>query len=617
MLEELLPYYERELGYLRQMAGEFAARFPKIGRRLQIDGDQCEDPHVERLIEAFAFLAARIHRKLDDEYPEITEAFVQVLYPHYLRPIPSATILQLCTDPEKPEITGRYTIPRRQGVLAPETQGVKCRFRTCYGTDLWPITLTAARLDLTQNSEYLRTLTSAAAVITLDLATQGNLNFAALKMDQLRFFLDGNAPLMNLLYELIFSRLSGVRISDGTDDPSHVVMLPKEAVRPVGFGAEESLLDFDARSFVGYRLLSEYFAFSDKFMFFDLTGLDHPKLLHGGKTLRIQLLLSHYAETERHARLLQTLCAQNFKLGCVPVVNLFQQAADPIRITHQQATYPVVVDGRKPGAFEVYSIDSVVRVEKDASLETHEEVPPFYSIHHFSGEADPPFYWYATRERSVREHDRGTDMELALVDLEFRPVRSEAEVLSLDLTCTNRDLPEAIPFGGSSGTSDEFTLPNHAVVKHANLLRKPTASLRPPSKRGLQWRLISHLSLNQLSMVAHGREVLQEVLGLYNSTESMAVSKQIQGIASVSAHPVTARVPGRECASFARGIEVSMTFDENYYVGSNLFLFASVLERFFAHFCAPNSFVKFRMFTRQQEGEVAQWPPRAGETALI
>lgn len=615
MLEELLPYYERELGYLRELSGEFAARYPKIGRRLQINGDQCEDPHVERLIEAFAFLSARIHRKLDDEYPEITEAFIQVLYPHYTRPIPSATILQLTTDPEKPEITGRYTIPRHQTVLAPETQGVKCRFRTCCETQLWPVTLKSASLELAQNSEYLRTLTSAEAVITLELETQGNLSLAALRMDRLRFFLDGNPPLMHLLYELIFSRLAGVRISDGTDGPARVVTLPREAVRPVGFETEEGLLEFDARSFVGYRLLSEYFAFPDKFMFFDLTGLEHAKLLHPGSRLKIQLLLSRYGESEHHARLLQTLGTANFKLGCVPVVNLFEQPAEPIRVTHQQSSYPVVVDGRKPGAYEVYAIDSVVRVERTSAQESRQSVPPFYSIHHFSGEEQHPFYWYATRERSVRKNDKGTDLELTLVDLDFHPVRPEAEVLSLDLTCTNRDLPEGIPFGGTTG--DGFTVPSHAVVKQAVLLRKPTPSLRPPAKRGLQWRLISHLSLNQLSMVAHGKEALQEVLGLYNYTDSQAMAKQILGIADIRSRPITARVPGKEFTSFARGIEISVTFDECQYVGSNLYLFACVLERFFAHFCPPNSFVKFRMFTRQQEGEVAQWPPRAGETTWI
>ncbi|WP_005032959.1 type VI secretion system baseplate subunit TssF [Holophaga foetida] len=617
MLEELLPYYERELGYLREMAGEFALRYPKIGRRLQIDGEQCEDPHVERLIESFAFLTARIHRKLDDEYPEITEAFIQVLYPHYLRPIPSATIVQISTDPDKPELSGRYTIPRHHPVVAPIIQGVKCQFRTCYDLDLWPIALNRAGLELAQNSAHLRTLTTAAAVINLELNTLSNLNFETLKLDKLRFFLDGNAPLMHLLYELIFSKLIGIRVTDGSDDPSHTVILPKEALRPVGFSPEEGLLDFDTRSFPGYRLLTEYFAFPDKFMFFEVTGLDHPKLRHPGSRLKIQLLLSHYAETERHTRLLQTLNAQNFKLGCVPLVNLFQQAGDPIRITNQQSTYPVTVNGRKVGGFEVYSIDAVTRVEKGFGEEIHQEVPPFYSINHFSTEREQSYYWYATREASTRRDDRGTDVELALVDLDFKPVRPESEVLSLELTCTNRDLPASIPFGGAGNTGEGFTVPNHGIVKRVALLRKPTPSLRMPAKAGLQWRLISHLSINQLSMVAHGKEALQEILGLYNYTDSPAMAKQIQGIVSVETKPTTARLPGPGFVSFARGLEVTMTFDENGYVGSNLFLFASILERFLAYFCAPNSFVKFHMFTRQQEDEVHHWPARAGETALI
>jgi len=617
MLEELLPYYERELGYLRELTGEFATRYPKIARRLQIDADQCEDPHVERLIEAFAFIAARIHRKLDDDYPEIAEAFIQVLYPHYTSPIPSATILHLRTESEKPEISGRYVIPRHQAVLSPEVQGIRCRYSTCFEVDLWPVSVAGAKLELAQNSEYLRRLGPAEAVITLDLLAQGNLNFAALKIDKLRFFLDGNPPLMHLLYELLFSKLSGVRISDGTDHPDRVVVLPKESIRPVGFEDAESLLESDPRSFQGYRLLSEYFAFADKFMFFDITGLDNHKLLHGGNRLRIQFILSSYADSERHIRLLQGLSAQNFKLGCVPVVNLFKQTADPIRITHQQAFYPVVVDGRKPGAFEVYSIDSVKKIEKSGSQETSEEVPPFYSVNHFTGEDKHPFHWYGTRKASFRKNDKGTDMEIALVDLDFKPVRPEAEILSLELYCTNRDLPDLIPFGGTSGTQEGFTVPNHSVIKRAWPLRKPTSSLRPPSKRGLQWRLVSHLSLNQLSLASQGKEALQEVLGLYNYSDSPAMARQVQGIHSLESRPTTARIPGREFASFARGIEIRVTFDEDYYIGSNLYLFASILERFFGHFCAPNSFVKFSMYTKQQEGEVAQWPSRAGEMAMI
>ena len=312
MLEELLPYYERELAYLRTLSGEFAQRYPKIAQRLSIETDQCEDPHVERMIEGFAFLAARIHRKLDDEYPEISEAMLQMLYPHYTQPLPSATIVQIETDHNKPSLTGRSVIPRHHPVIAPSIQGVSCRFRTCYEVALWPLRVKHVKLELSQASEYLRKLGAGAAVITLELETLGNLSLESIQLDKLRFFLDGETPLMHLLYELLQARLLSVRVSDGSDNPAHVVKLDPRAVQPVGFAAEDGLLEQDVRSFAGYRLLSEYFAYPDKFLFLDITGLDAAPLRHPGNKLVIQLFLESYADSERYARLQQTLSTANF-----------------------------------------------------------------------------------------------------------------------------------------------------------------------------------------------------------------------------------------------------------------------------------------------------------------
>jgi len=610
MFEDLLPYYERELSSLRALAFEFAERYPKVARRLQLDRDHCEDPHVERLLEGFAFLAARIHRKLDDEYPEIAESFMQVLYPHFLRPLPSATILQLLPNPKEQGLTEGYRVPRHTPVFAPALQGVSCQFRTCADTQLWPLRVAGARIELCQASEHLRRLTSADAVLTLDLRAQGGLAIAALRLERLRFFLDGPPALMALLYELLFFRLQEVRAGDSGD----LAVLPRGSVRPVGFDAGEAMFESDPRAFPGFRLLAEYFAFPEKFMFFEVTGLD-GKLAECGDLLRLQFMLAPYGATERHLRLIQTLGADHFKLGCVPIVNLFKHPGAPIRVSHLQLGYPVAADNQRPGAFEIYSIDSVVRAVESDAPECTEEVPPFYSIRHGSDGRNARFYWYATRERARGRHDQGTDVELALVDLDFQPTRPENEVLSLELTCTNRNLPEAIPFGAGSA-ADAFHLPRHPAVKLARPLRKPSPSLPPPAKRGLQWRLISHLSLNHLAMASQGPQALQETLELYNFTDSAAVTRQIQGIQRLGTRPATTRLPGRAFASFVRGVEVHITFDESCYVGGNLFLFASVLERFLACSCPPNSFVNLHMATLQQEGEVAQWPPRAGETAL-
>jgi type VI secretion system protein ImpG len=619
MLEELLPYYERELTFLRELSGDFAQRYPKIARRLSLEGDQSEDPHVERMIEAFAFLAARVHRKIDDEFPEITEAFMQVLYPHYTQPFPSCTILQFETDPHRPEITGRHTIARHHPVLSPPVGGMPCRFRTCYDVDLYPLTLQRAHIQLAQGSENLRRIApDAAAAITLEFETQGALPISQIKLERLRFFLDGEPALMHLLYELLLTRALRLRISDGADVSAHAIELPAHALAAVGFAPEDSLLHHDERSFSGYRLLSEYFAFPDKFLFVDLNGLNARVLQHGGTRLKVDIFLKSYPDGERYERLAQTLSPNNFRLGCTPVINLFRHAAEPIRLSHQKANYPVVVDARRPLGYEVIAIDSVTSVERNEGQDSFCEVPPFYSIRHHAREEDQRAFWYATREAAVRQDDQGTDMELSFVDLQFTPLRPELEVLSINLTCSNRDLPAQLPFGGSSsGTHTDFTIPQLSIVKRARPLRKPTASVRPPVKRGLQWRLVSHLSLNHLSLASQGKQALQEMLALYNHTHASAATRQIQGIVSIESRPSTTRAVGKHFSGFVRGLDITLTVDEQAFVGAGTVLFGSVLERFFALYCGPNSFTRLTLRAKQQEEEIAKWPARTGEALVI
>jgi type VI secretion system protein ImpG len=618
MLKELLPYYERELTYLRELSGEFAQRYPKIAGRLLLDSNQSEDPHVERIIEGFAFLAARIHRKLDDEFPEITEAFLQILYPHYTQPFPSCTILQFELDPGTPEITRKTTVPRHHPAISPAVGGIPCQFRTAYEVDLLPLSLKSARLQLCQNSEHLRRLCpQAAAAITLELETHGALPFVKLGLDRLRFFLDGDPGLMAVLYELLTMAVLQIRVSDGADDGRHTALLPPDRLAPVGFADEDGLLDYDKRSFLGYRLLSEYFSFPDKFLFIDLLGLDHAALRHDGNRLCIRIFLRHFPDDERHHRLIQTLSPDNFKLGCTPAINLFKHAAEPIRISHQKTTYPVLADGRRQRAYEVIAIDSVTSVEKGASGEAARPIPPFYSVQHHGRSETQRFYWYATREAAVHENDQGTDLEIAFVDSQFTPHRPELEVLSLNLTCSNRDLPEHLPFGGGSTPHTDFTLPQFAIVKRVRLLRKPSSSRRAPDKPGLHWRLISHLSLNHLSIVSQGKDALQEMLTLYNHAQSALAARQIQGIVSIDSQPATTLVTSKHFSGFARGIDITLTLDENAFVGSGMVLFGAVLERFFALYCGPNNFTRLKLRSKQQEQEIAQWPARAGEALVI
>lgn len=312
------------------------------------------------------------------------------------------------------------------------------------------------------------------------------------------------------------------------------------------------------------------------------------------------------------------MSASNFKLGCTPAVNLFRHAGDPIRISHHRTTYPVMADARRQKAYEVIAIDAVTCVHKSGDGETARPIPPFYSIQHHGSDGESRFYWYATREAAILEHDNGTDVEIAFVDSQFSPHRPQLEVLSLSLTCSNRDLPEQLPFGGSqNSTQADFTLPQHAVVKRVRPLRKPTASRRPPTKPGQQWRLISHLSLNHLSIASQGKDALQEMLTLYNPTQSTQISRQIQGIVAISCQPATTRVNSRHFSGFVRGVDITLTLDEGAFVGSGMVLFGAVLERFFALYCGPNNFTRLKLRCTQQEQEIAQWPARTGEALVI
>jgi type VI secretion system protein ImpG len=617
LLEALLPYYESELGALRELGGEFARQYPKIASRLQIEGDQCEDPHVERIIESFAFLTSRIRRKLDDDYPEIAASLLEVLYPHYLCPFPSCAVVQFVPNTGGDSgIKGRHTIGRLREVKAPTNGGVQCQFRTCYPVDIFPLSLTHARLELTSGSAWLRQLApDAAAVLTLKLETPPGTAISEIGLKSLRFFLDGEPALMCLLHEVMVSDTLRVRTGDGSDMPDRTAVLPKSCLAAVGFGADEGLLDYGDRSFLGYRLLSEYFAFPEKFLFVDFLGLDKitPKI--NSNTLVIQCLIGRYADTGRHQRLMETLSPRYFKLGCTPTINLFTRMADPINVTHLHDSYPLYPDSRQLANFEVVQVKSVMRVEKTDLEEQVGEVPPFYSVSH--GGEPARFYWHATRETSPRQDDKGTDVSLHLVDLNFEPTRPGGEVLSVEVLCSNRDLPEHIPFGGGeSGQHSDFNLEEDPVIKRVRLLRKPTPCYRPQLGRGLQWRLVSHLSLNYLSLVEGGHTALQEMLSLYDFAQSSAVRRQIQGITAIDSRPAVARVNGPNFSCFVRGTDISLTLDEDYYVGGSAYLLASVLERFFALYCAPNSFTRLTVHNTQGT-ELFAWPARSGSSLVV
>jgi type VI secretion system protein ImpG len=613
MKEDLLPYYEHELSLFRSMGKEFAKSYSKIAQRLLLEGDKCDDPHVERLIEAFAFLAGRVHHKIDDEFPEISESLLGVLYPHYLQPIPSMSVAQFHMDPDQAQLSTGYGIKRNSQLFTKPIAGkdTLCSFRTCYPVTLWPLEVVSAGVVPSSQQPGVQGPAESFAIVRLELKCLGASTFETLPLERLRFYLGGELQIAQILYELLFNNVVRVEMRSLSRPRQVSVALPAPSIQPVGFRRDEGLLPYPERSFIGYRLLQEYFAFPRKFLFFEIAGFRQVNRAGLGNTVEITIHLSSFERKERLQQLEQKVAAENFQLGCTPIVNLFDRLAEPIRVTQRDIEYPVIADIHRRSLTEVYTVNTVTSTAP--YFEKPREYVPFYSIRHSYSEDPAQGYWYTRRRTSERVGDRGTEIYLTIVNSRFEPVRPPDESLTVQVTCTNRDLAGELPFTGSYG---ELALETGSIVQ-VRALMNPTKTIRAPLRRGLQWRLISHLALNYLSIVEGGREALQEILKLYDFTEDPAIRKQIAGIVEVSSTPHVARIISSHGIVFAQGLQVELEFDESEFVGSGVFLFAAVLEAFFGLYTSINSFTQLKVRSKQRKGYLKQWEPRSGEQILL
>ena len=611
MRDELLLYYERELDFLRRIGAQFAEKYPKVASRLLLDPTSGEDPHVERLLEAFAFLAARVHLKVDDEFPEITQALLGIVYPHFVRPIPSMAIVEFQVDLEQGKLTTGLNIPRESILHSRPVAGVPCKFRTCYDTTLWPLAVTATEWTSPDRLRPALRAPDAAFALRLELRGTADVLLPKLEMDRLRFYLSGESSLVHILYELLNSKLTSIMVRDPANPRLPAVKLPASCLRPVGFTEDEGALPYPRRSFIGYRLLQEYFTIPEKFLFVDVTGLG-PVWAAGFKnTAELIFLFSAAGNEDRRQRLEIGITPKTFRLGCTPAINLFPQTAEPILLDHHKFEYQVIPDIRRPTATEVFSVDSVASI--DASTRQIVSYRPFFSYRH-ENIAQQECFWIANSRPSSKLNDEALDVYVSLVDRSMRPASPTVDTLTLHTTCSNRNLPARLAFGSEDG---DFELESNAPLKRIVSLKKPTMPLRPYTGKMALWHLISHLSLNYLSLVSEGRDALQQILRLYDFTESPFSQKMIEGITSLHSKPHFARVVSENGISFARGTRVELEFDEEQFVGGGVYLFASVIEQFLALYVSMNSFTQLVATTRQRKEVLREWPPRAGYNILV
>lgn len=605
-METLLPYFERELVLLRRDCREFAERYPRIAGKLHMSGEACEDPHVEHLIEAVALLAARISKRLDDDYPQFTHALFETLLPHYLRPFPSCAIVQL----PPPALAGTLLrVPAGTVMDSAPVRGVRCRFKSVYDIASGDVRLNHATFATRIKAPpAVRLPAGASAVISISVS----IAHPGTPPPKLRLYIDGEPSFSAALRDALLLHAAGAWI-ENPDGP----WLPLAAIplAPAGFSEADALLPFGARSHSAYRILSEYFAYPEKFNFIDLDlAALAPFMPAGSHSCTLHLILTGMPADGDNARMLTSLTVANLLPGCSPVINLFAQTSVPITVTRQKTDYPLLAHATHAHGYQVWDIGSVQLLRQRGGDTTLSEVRPLYSLRHGESAAQPGPYWVMRDDAALAANSPGHEKSIALVDADFNPLLQEKATLSLMLTCSNRELPLALALDQGQGQGHLQPCGGGPPLR---LLRRPSAPLRHAPGHGLHWRLVSHLTLNQHALTPEGVPALREMLVLYDLAQSATSQRQIGGIVALEQHPATTWLRHPRGATLVHGVEVRLTLDEDAFVGSSMHLFVQVIDQFLGLYVQINSFVELVVLSLQSGKELIRCKPRNGMQQLV
>jgi len=614
----LLQYYNFELQHLREMGAEFAQQFPKIAGRLGMSGLEVADPYVERLLEGVAFLASRVQLKLDAEFPRFTQALLEIVHPHYLAPTPSMLVAQLKPEPKDPNLATGRTIARGSTLRAALTSddATTCEFRTAQDVTLWPIQISSATYFTFAPDLALNALPSGQRIkggLRIRLETTAGLTFGQIPLDRLCLYLAGRDDVANKLCELCLASPLGVLVV-GANSESHE-WLPPSNIAPVGFADEQALLPATVRSFEGYRLLQEYFAFPQRYRFFELTGLTRAVRKSHSDQIEIVVLFG------RGDAVLESMVdASNVALFCTPAINLFPKRVDRVNVSDSVHECHVVPDRTRPMDFEIFEVTSVKG--HGVGEDIQQEFQPFYSAYTTSEKHEHSGYFTTRREprlpsstqkrRGARSSYIGSEVFVSLVDARQAPYSGDLRQLSIQALCTNRDLVLHMPIG--IGKSD-LSLDVAAPVASIRVMSGPSRPYGPLADGAVAWRAINHLALNYLSLVnttpEEGATALRDLLHLYAVGADAGARRQIDGIKSVKVNRVVRRLRAPGPVTFGRGIEISVSVDELAFEGSNAFLLGAVLDRYFARHVSINSFTE-TVLRSESRGDINRWVPQWG-----
>ena len=609
MNDELLKYYNRELTYIRRMGAEFAEQYPKIAGRLRLTEETVEDPHVSRLLEGFSLLTAQIRQKLDDSFPELTDALLGQLYPDYQAPIPSISIVKLSSQ----NLSNSGILVKRGTEFESRIDGLKpCTFQSCYDADLYPLEVVDAEFhNAPFHAPKPPVQQSAKALLKITLACEfNNTAMHELELTRLRFYLNGQRHHVYRLHELLLSKTLAIGVAP-SGQPERIRFLNVAQLNAVGFADDQQVVPYSQRSFSGYRLLIEQFLCPEKFLFVELNNLD-PSWPDIADKFELYFYLDDTAELERH------ITADSLLLGCTPVINLFSQKLEPVNLDNSQYEYRLVPRYMDADVCEVIRIQQVKAFDAFGNEVT---LNPYYSQGHPDYLQQQNMFWHSRREFADWAggySEAGTEVFLSVVDRKFNGVNANEQtkdwVIQIQALCSNRNLPSYLPFGGGE---PQLLIQKHAdVIKQIRCLMAPTASVRPALHEASRWQLVSHLTLNHFT-AEDALQRLKETLQLYDfrcTPESRAL---IDGICAVTIRSGTARVRQHGRIAVCSGSEILLEFTQSSYAGSGIYFFASVLDVFFAQFASLNSYTRLAIKLRDHEHLYHQWPARCGSKVLL
>jgi type VI secretion system protein ImpG len=612
----LLRAYNEELAYLREAAREFGEEHETVAGRLGLKTPTDPDPYVERLLEGVAFLGARVQLKLKDQYPEFTQHLLNAVQPHYLAPMPSICIAGFEPKEDDPALIEGYVVPKGTELAATATDhgNAPVQFRTGHAVTLWPIKISEV--------EYLSSRAAVAAFsVATDVRAEAGLRirFEAtsgialnkVNPSELPIYFDGSEAVPGELYRQIVGETIAVVARDpasaGTKGSWVTLPLPKQ----VGFADDEALMPVEQRSFRGYRLLSEFFACPERFLFAKLMELGRA-FEKSSTSCDIVLLFSRNAPV-----LAGALSPANFRMHAVPAINLFEKQLGRVQVNAHTHEYHVVPDRTRPLDFEIFRIQDVKAQVKDV-VETR-PVAPLYAMGSLLYDwRDAIFYVsrlmprrLSTKEQRLRRRTDyvGTETWISLTAPGNPERLEEVKELAITALVTNRELPELLTFRGA----DHFAKPS-GPVRTVSILRSPSRPRPPLGLNDAAWRVIAHLTPNYATLAPEDHDdpaLLRDHLALYGRQDDAAMRKQIDGILAISSEPIVRRVPGFDRLAVARGSRIRIRLDDSSFDNGRIFLFSAILERFLAEFASVNSFTEC-IFETPLEGTLARWPARIG-----